>query len=191
MHFSIPSEGAAVPAPAAQASLSQVLDFGSSAGSQGSFEYDRRSGQFTLAWGSLAKFDIWRLEQQRLHTINLCLVNTEHGMCHFSWRRIYRCSREGSGGIKPYEKKYPGQIRKFSPKWIGCQCKVDLKAYPDTNILLGCYNNIHDHPIGTQNLIYTQVSQNAKGEVKALLEQQVERLAIVCNHRFSETSANT
>jgi hypothetical protein len=40
MRFSIPSEGAAVPAPATQASLSQVLDFGSSAGSRGSFKYD-------------------------------------------------------------------------------------------------------------------------------------------------------
>jgi len=194
LRFSITSEGATAPAPATQANLSGVLDFGSIAGSRptrGSFEYDRRSGQFTLAWELLAEFDIWRLDQKRLHMIDLCLANTERGMCHFSWRRIYRCSQEGSGGVKPYEKKFPDRIQKFSPKWTGCQCKVDLKAYPDTDIILGHYHNIHDHPIGTKNLIYTRVSQNAKGKVRALLEQNVERSAIVCNPGLSKVSANT
>jgi hypothetical protein len=175
-------------APATQADLSQVLDFGFGNGTdswpaRGSFQYDREYGGYNLSWESIAEFDTWRQDQKRADTIDLCLAHTERGTHHFSWKRIYHCSRQGSGGTKPYEKKHPDRIRKFGPKWIGCSCKVDLKAYPGTNVLLGRYLSTHDHPIGMKNIIYTRVSKETKGKVRGFLEQSVERSAIVCNRR--------
>ncbi len=171
-------------APATQADLCQLLDFGDSRPARGSFQYDQESGDYELSWESLAKFDTWRQEQQQIDSIDLLLANTELGTRYFSWRRIYRCSRQGSGGIKPYEKKCPDRIQNFGPKRIGCPCKVDLKGYPGTHVILGRYIRTHDHPIGMENLIYTRLSKKAKGKVRGFLEQQVERRAIVCNHRL-------
>ncbi|KAH9041160.1 hypothetical protein EDB84DRAFT_1229893, partial [Lactarius hengduanensis] len=131
----------------------------------GSFAYDKESAGYDLSWESLAEFDIWRQEQEGIDSIDLSLANTECGVRHFAWRRIYRCSRQGSGGIKPYEKKYPDRIPKFGPKWIGCPCKVDLKGYPGTQVILGRYTRTHDHALGLDNLIYTRLSKNAKGRV--------------------------
>ncbi len=171
-------------APTTQADLCQVLDFGDSRPTRGSFQHDQESGDYELSWESLAEFDTWRQEQQQIDSIDLLLANTELSTHYFSWRRIYQCSRQGSGGIKPYEKKFPDWIQNFGPKWIGCPCKVDLKGYPGTHIILGQYIRTHDHPIGMENLIYTQLSKKAKGQVRGFLEQQVERRAIVCNHRL-------
>ncbi len=169
---------------ATQADLSQVLDFGNGADfrpAQGSFKYDQESGGYDISWQSLADFDGWRQEQKRVDSIDLSLADSECSGHHYSWKRVYRCSRRGSGGIKPYDKKYPARIRKFGPKWIGCPCKVDVKAYPGTTVLLGRYLKTHNHPIGMQNLIYTRVSKNAKGRVREFLEQKVEHSEIVCN----------
>ncbi len=124
-------------APTTQADLCQVLDFSDSRPAWGSFQHDQESGDYKLSWESLAEFDTWRQEQQQIDSIDLLLANTELGTHYFSWRRIYRCSRQGSGGIKPYEKKFPDWIQNFSPKRIGCPCKVDLKGYPRTHIILG------------------------------------------------------
>ncbi len=187
--FRITITTAGPPAPATQADLCQMLDFGDSADctdsrpARGSFQYDQESGEYDLSWGSLAEFDVWRQEQERTDSIDLTLTNTELGACHFSWRRIYWCSRQGSGGIKPYDKKHPDRPRKLGPKWIGCSCKVDLKAYPRTNVILGRYLRTHSHPIGMGNLIHTRISDGARGKVRDLLERHVERSAIICNHR--------
>jgi hypothetical protein len=191
-HFrmSISSSGPA--APATQAELSQVLDFGAmSRPARGSFEHDQESAGYDLSWGSLAEFNVWRQEQKRADAIDLCLTNTTVGVQHFSWRRIYRCSRQGSGGIKPYDKKYPDRSRKIGPKYIGCRCKVDVKAYPGTNVLLGRYLRTHSHPIGMGNIVHTRLSETTKGKVKALLQQEVQRSAIVRDLRHMNAARLT
>ena len=91
---------------------------------------------------------------------------------------------QGTSGIKPYEKKNPNQVCKVSSKQTGCPCKVDLKAYPGTNVLLGNYHREHDHPINMSNLIFTQVSDNAKGRAKELLKQGTEHSEVIHDHHF-------
>jgi hypothetical protein len=173
-------------APATQADLTQVLDFGNGTDlrpARGSFHYDREAGGYDLSWESFAKFDAWRLEQQCIDSIDLSLADSERGTRHYSWKRVYRCTRQGSGGIKAYNKKYPDRIRTLGPKRIGCLCKLDLKAYPGTNVLLGRYLRTHDHPIGLGNIIFTRISKAAKGKVREFLERKVERTEIVRNRR--------
>ncbi|KAH9041694.1 hypothetical protein EDB85DRAFT_1836550, partial [Lactarius pseudohatsudake] len=135
----------------------------------GSFRYDQESGYYDLSWGSLAEFNTWRQEIEQADSVEIRLAKKEAKGVHYSWKCVYRCMRQGTGRIKPYEKKHPDQICKIDSKRTGCTCKVDLKAYPGTNILLGHYQKDHDHPINIQNLIYTQVSTVAKEKAREAL----------------------
>jgi len=151
----------------------------------GGFDFDRASGKFKLEWGGLAKFDMWRQDQERTNSIELRIAKTiPAGIC-FLWKRIYKCAQKGSPKDSAYQKKYPDQIRKHESKQIGCCCQVEFKAYPDTTVLLGHYIQGHNHPTNSANLVFTHVSEKAKGRVKELLEQGVERRKIVCNHCFA------
>ena len=195
--MSINSSGPAV--PATQADLSQVLDFGAiprtargdfgadRRPARGGFQYDQEFAGYDLSWGSLAEFDAWRQDQKSADTIDLVMCLNESGSKHFSWRRVYWCSRHGSGGIKPYDKKYPDRIRKFGTKRIGCPCKLDLKAYPGTNVLLGRYLKTHSHPTGMGNIVHTRLSEKTRRKVRELLELHVERSAIVRDFRLMPT----
>ncbi len=177
--------------PAASVSTQMELDFskmGALAQTQsscGGFDFDRASGKFKLEWGGLAKFDMWRQDQERTNSIELRIAKTiPAGIC-FLWKRIYKCAQKGSPKDSAYQKKYPDQIRKHESKQIGCCCQVEFKAYPDTTVLLGHYIQGHNHPTNSANLVFTHVSEKAKGRVKELLEQGVERRKIVCNHCFA------
>jgi len=84
-----------------------------------------------------------------------------------------------------YQKKYLDWIQKHKSKQIGCRCQVEVKAYPNTTVLLGHYVQGHNHPTNSGNLVFTHVSVKAKGRVRELLEQGVKCRKIVCNHRFT------
>jgi hypothetical protein len=179
-HFrlSITSPGSAVPAPS-----QAILDFSraeSSRPARGSYQYDQESGHYNLSWGSLAEFDVWRQEQERADSVDIRLAETSTGL-NYSWKRVYRCTRQGTGGVKPYEKKNPNQVRKLGSKRTGCACRVHLKAYPGTNVLLGNYHRKHDHPIHMSNLIFTRVSEQARGKARELLQNGTERSEVVRN----------
>ena len=170
-----------------------VLDFSGNglydkSGPRGGFDYDKASGEFNQIWTSLAEFDRWRQEQRRLYSIELLVAKSIPGV-HFMWKRTYKCGREGTGGVKHYQKKIPDQDRKIGSKRIGCPCQVIVKAYPGTDTLLGKYIIDHDHPTGIENLIYTRVSDNAKGKAREMLQQGVEPRKVVCNHRFASLMA--
>ena len=163
-----------------------VLDFSGtydkSGSDRGSFDSDRESGEFNQLWTSLAEFDRWRQEQRQLYSIEFLLAHTRPGV-HYIWKRTYKCGREGTGGEKHYQKKHD-QIRKIGTKRTGCTCQIIVKAYPDRDTLLGKYIEDHDHPIGIKNLIYTRVSDDAKGKAREMLQCGVEPRKVVCNHRF-------
>ena len=151
---------------------------------RGGFNSDRASGKFNQIWTSLANFERWRQEQRRVYSIELLPAHTRHGV-HYIWKQIYKCGQEGTGGKKNYEKKTSDRNRKIGSKWTGCPCQVVVKAYPGRDTLLGKYIVDHDHPIGIENLIYTRVSDNAKGKAREMLQQGVEPRRVVCNHRFA------
>jgi len=84
-----------------------------------------------------------------------------------------------------YQKKYLDQIWKHKSKQIGCHCQVEVKAYPNITVLLGHYVQGHNHPTNSANLVFTHVSEKAKGRVREFLEQGVECRKIVCNQCFA------
>ena len=150
---------------------------------RGSFAYDRESGEFNYIWTSLADFDRWRRDQCHIHSIELLLAKTRSGANNV-WKQVYRCGCEGTGGKKHYQKKNLDLDQKIGTKQTGCACQVTVKAYPGIDTLLGKYTDDHDYPTGVQNLIYTRVSEEAKGKVRELLQQGVRPRTVVCNHRF-------
>src|SRR6266702_139829 len=151
----------------------------------GGFDFDRASGKFKLEWGGLAKFDMWRQDQECINSIELRIAKTKPAGIRFLWKQIYKCTQKGSPEDLAYQKKYLDQIQKHKSEWIGCHCQVEVKAYPNTTVLLGHYIQGHNHPTNLANLVFTHVSKKAKGRVRELLEQGVERRKIVCNHCFT------
>ena len=149
----------------------------------GGFNYDMASGDFNHIWNSLANFEGWHQEQCQTNSIELLLSGSWTGT-HFVWKRVYRCTCQGTGGEKPYKRKYLKQDQKIGSKRSGCTCQLVVKAYPGIDTILGAYTDDHDHPIDIQNLIYTRISENEKGKVRYLLEQGIQPRRVVCNHRF-------
>jgi len=180
-HLSITAESA-TPATAAPATC-QVLDLGLAGPPRGSFPFDQESSDYDLSWESLAQFNAWRQEQERADTVELRSANTKTGV-YFTWRRIYRCACQGTGGLKGYNKIYPDKIRKIGTKRTSCSCVLVIKSYPKTAVILGHYSNQHDHPIHMDNLKYVQISDNAKTTIRDLLEMGVERSEIVRNFKL-------
>ena len=139
---------------------------------RGGFHADRESGKFNQMWTSLAEFDRWHQEQCQIYSIEFLLAHTCNGVCYI-WKWTYKCGCEGLGGKKYYEKKNPDQIRKIGTKQIGCSCQLVVKSYPGRDTILGKFIDDHDHPTGIQNLIYTKVSENAKGRAREMLKNGV------------------
>ncbi|KAH9013946.1 hypothetical protein EDB85DRAFT_1899436 [Lactarius pseudohatsudake] len=102
--LSITSAGLAVPAtqPTSQAILGgralPAQDSNSCA--WGSFRYDQESGHYNLSWGSFAEFDTWRQEVERADSVEICLAKKEAKGLNYSWKHVYRCTRQGTSGIK-------------------------------------------------------------------------------------------
>ena len=82
------------------------LDLGLPQKKQGSFDYDQENGGFDHEWTSLAEFDAWRRQEEIAYAIEFILSRTTKGK-EFKQKRVYRCSREPSGGDKPYDKIHP------------------------------------------------------------------------------------
>ncbi|KAH9012069.1 hypothetical protein EDB85DRAFT_1900578 [Lactarius pseudohatsudake] len=106
--LSITSAALAVPAtqPTSQVILGTIPNGNSRA--QGSFRYDQESSYYDLSWGSLAEFNTWRQEIERADSVEIRLAKKE---------------AKGTGGIKPYEKKHPDQIRKIDSKRLDVLAK--------------------------------------------------------------------
>ena len=91
---------------------------------QGSFDYDRENrekGGFVHEWTSLAEFEAWRQQEEITNSIELTVSKSCFGK-EFKQKRVYKCSREPSGGEKPYKKKHPEWKRKRDSKKTGCRC---------------------------------------------------------------------
>ncbi|KAF8142257.1 hypothetical protein K438DRAFT_1636014 [Mycena galopus ATCC 62051] len=62
----------------------------------------------------------------------------------------------GTGGKSKYIPKH-NQEWTIASKWTTCPCRLVSEIYPGTPTILGRYENYHSHPIGSQNLIYTNI----------------------------------
>jgi len=148
---------------------------------RGSFNYDREHGVFNLEWANFAAFDAWRREEELRYSIELVASTVKPGGPLWTQYRLYVCSRQLSGGRKQYEKKNPAWNRKIDSKKTGCRCRVAIKLYPHTDIILGHYTSTHDHEIGSGNIAYTRMSGVAREQIRSMLVQRVDHKEIVRN----------
>jgi hypothetical protein len=146
---------------------------------KGSFIYDKKNGKFPMEWPSIADFHAWREAEQLAHSIELIrsTVVTPNGPI-WTERRTFVCSRALSGGQYNYEQKHERQ-RKIESKKIQCPCRVVIKRYPHTQVVLGHYHSEHNHELGIPNIRYLRLSQAARDRIKTLLLRRVHQQEIV------------
>jgi hypothetical protein len=123
----------------------------------GSITYDRGHG-FNLAWDSMEAFKEWLDNEQTAKGIELRPSKMERGSALYTTNQIFRCARNGTGGLKLYQKK-TARERKIESKRIagGCPSLVQIKTYPHTDTVLGKYISNHSHAIGLGNLKFVRM----------------------------------
>ena len=102
-----------------------------------------------------------------------------HGNKLWTLKRYYVCSQEWSGGKSKYEKKYPNRLRKKDFQKTGCRCKIIIKQYPHTLIVLGQSEQDHDHQLGLANIACTRISHASREQVRIMLEKKIDPREIV------------
>jgi hypothetical protein len=117
--------------------------------------------------------------EERAHAIELIASSTVSEGRLWLQKRIYVCARQLSGGPNKYKKIFPQRFRKIGTKKTGCHCRIVIKQYHHTPIVLGRYVDTHDHDLGLGNIAYMRLSRAARETAKAMLVQQVDRRAIV------------
>jgi hypothetical protein len=122
-----------------------------------SITYDREHG-FNLEWDSKEAFKDWLDNEQTAQSIELRPSKIERGSTLYMTNQISRCARNGTGGIKKYQKKTTRE-RKIESKRIsgGCPSLMQIKTYPHTDIVLGKYISNHSHAIGMENLKFIRM----------------------------------
>jgi hypothetical protein len=94
-------------------------------------------------------------------------------------KRYYVCSREWSGGKIKYKKKFPDRLRKKDSIKTGCQCRIVIKQYPHTQIVLRQYEEDHDHDLGLANIRFTHLSHASREQIRIGLEMKIDPREIV------------
>jgi len=143
---------------------------------RGSFNFDWEKGDFSHEWASLAKFDKWCQEEERIYSIKFIPSSTLARGKHWSWHQLFVCRHKRSGG---YVKQHPRRENKIRTRKSGCCCEIVIKQYPHTSIVLGRYIAKHDHEVGFANIAYLHLSSTAWERIKAMLTQKVERHEIM------------
>ena len=135
----------------------------------GSITYDREKGNMPLEWPNEDEFRAWLAAEQKEKGIKLIVSRTEESKSpNWRARRVFRCSREFSGG-KPNQEKKPRPNLKIPSKKTGCRCQLIIKQYPDTETILGKYEGGHDHPLGDDNLRFLRLTNKARNLVKDMV----------------------
>ena len=136
---------------------------------RGSMAYDRKEGGMTLEWANKVEFLAWLAAEESEKTIELSVSKTlRSDSSDWRERRVLRCSREFTGGKYNYQNKNQWE-RKIPSKKTGCQCRLTIKWYPQTEAMLGKYEDQHDHPLGDDNLRFIRLS----GKIRNLVMDMV------------------
>jgi hypothetical protein len=126
----------------------------------GSITYDREQNGYDLEWESRAEFDRWLKHKQDASGVEIRVSVTRPSKTGVLYLNCvtFCCTRNGTGGVKAYEKT-TARKRKVASKRIkgGCPCYVQIKTYPHTNTITGKYNLIHSHETGKNNLKYIRM----------------------------------
>ncbi|KAF9070339.1 hypothetical protein BDP27DRAFT_1402045 [Rhodocollybia butyracea] len=122
-------------------------------------------------------FQARRGQEQKKQAIELLCARTfseddaKHDQGRYLQRQYFVCARHGTGG----QKKPKGLVwnRKIARKRMGCPCRLVVKSYPDTAVILGKYESHHNHDIGNANLRFTRISKDTKELIAGLLRTGV------------------
>jgi hypothetical protein len=144
-------------------------------------EFSLFSNAYALRWTNWAEFEIWLRQEQVSKGIELLKKNVQKGKSGMPWLQWHEsvCARQGSGSQKKYVPKNPEQQRNIPSKRSGCPCHLTVKMYSDTCEILGMYNGQHSHGVADENIKFTCLSKESKGQITNLLELGVESDRIV------------
>ena len=146
---------------------------------RGSITHDLEKGGMTREWADADAFLAWLATEETDKAIELILSEVEQSDSPIWWeRRVYRCTREFTGG-KKHQQKTTKSERVIPSKKTGCRCRLTIKLYPHTDKILGKYDEEHDHAIGDKNLRFTRLSDRTKELVMELARAGVHTKAIV------------
>ncbi len=148
----------------------------------GSITCDRKRRGPTHEWNSLVQFQTWRMKEELDHGIELLLVRTfSAGSPVWHEKRIYVCSRQGTGGKPKYIRKRPERTRSRPSKRTGCKCRIVVKTYHHVSTVLGWYRAGHDHATGIANLKFTRLQDPTRAYILSLLRRNMKPKDVVSN----------
>ena len=129
----------------------------------GIYNSDLAAGEYPLSWPSMDAMDLWLRKEEKVKFIELSLKEVvQHPYNHWNEKLVYVCARQGTGGVKAYEKKKAQHRRRVPMKRMSCPCRLVVKSYPNMDLVLGRYDGSHSHPVGKDNAKFTQLSQDAR-----------------------------
>ena len=149
----------------------------------GDYSSDIASGEYTIQWSSPQDLQVWLKKEQEKKMIEL-RRQTTHVNHNGSKVYYYTCSRDDTGGVKDYTKKYPERERKIPSKWCSCPCCLIVKSYPNMDMLMGKYNADRSHPIGDENAWFTSLSKETHVKIAEMLCMKMSHSQIVRDLRI-------
>jgi hypothetical protein len=126
--------------------------------------------------------NLWLRKEERVNFIELRLKEVvPHPYNHWDEKLVYVCARQGTGGVKAYEKKKARHRKKVPTKRMSCPCRLVVKSYPNMDLVLGRYDGSHSHPVGKDNAKFTWLSHDARILIAEKLRAGVSHARIVRN----------
>ena len=132
-----------------------------------------------MEWLNLDDFHAWRRNEELAHSIELISSMASRSGQVWTLRHVYVCACEWSGRENLYEKKTK-QGRKIPSKKTGCSCHIVIKCYPGTEVVLGHYENRHDHLIRIANAPFMRLTTRSQEQMRAMVTQKIDPREIVC-----------
>ena len=141
--------------------------------------YDREKGGMTLEWANGGEFLAWLAAEESEKTIELVVSKIEQSDLP-NWHKtcMLHCSCEFMGRKLVYQKKHQWD-RKIPSKKTGCPCCLMIKEYHETELILGKYEDMHNHMLGDDNLQFTRLSGKIRNLVMDMVYIGIESKAIV------------
>jgi hypothetical protein len=157
--------------------ITKILD---NSNRRGGFNHNRVSGHLPLEWPNIDAFQAWHRNKELAHSIELISSTTSHSGQAWTLRCIYVCTHEWLGGESHYEKTTNWE-RKIPSKKMGCPCNIIIKSYPNTKIVLGCYEDRHDHMIGIANALFMHLTARFQERMREMVIQKIDPREIMHN----------
>jgi hypothetical protein len=149
----------------------------------GEYAFDLAQKTYTLSWDSLEAMELWLQKEQASKFIELRAKETIWGTKDEGWtsKHVYVCSRQGTGGVKKYKKKFPLHERKIPDKRVegGCGSRLLVKSYPNMDRVLGHYEEQHTHPTGSENARFMRLPTETRIQITELLRSGISPKKIV------------